>query len=187
MLSRNDYWRYREPSAMRALNNVRRVKVSVDAGKVTKSGTRREVTAKVSNRGSAVAAMVRLSLLDERSGERVLPTLYSDNYVWLLPGESRTFTLSWPAESLPSGRPPCGWRGTTSSRPWHGRNRRRGPERSGPRPQHDVGRAFPVSAETAQPRRGTSETAPPREIPTVSAHAVSGRSSRSPGSLPIIG
>ncbi|SNS74773.1 Glycosyl hydrolases family 2 [Streptosporangium subroseum] len=105
VLSRNDYWRYREPADMRALNDVRRVKVSVDAGKVTTSGTRREVTAKVSNRGSAVAAMVRLSLLDDRSGERVLPTLYSDNYVWLLPGESRTFTLSWPAESLPSGRP----------------------------------------------------------------------------------
>ena len=49
--------------------------------------------------------MVRLSLLDDRSGERVLPTLYSDNYFWLLPGESRTVTLSWPAESLPSGRP----------------------------------------------------------------------------------
>ncbi|WP_406601573.1 glycoside hydrolase family 2 protein [Lentzea miocenica] len=25
--------------------------------------------------------------------DRVLPTLYSDNYFWLLPGESRTVTI----------------------------------------------------------------------------------------------
>lgn len=39
------------------------------------------------------------------TGARVLPTLYSDNYVWLLPDESRTVTLSWAADALPSGRP----------------------------------------------------------------------------------
>jgi hypothetical protein len=37
--------------------------------------------------------MVRVSLRDRVSGERVLPVLASDNYVWLLPGESRTLTL----------------------------------------------------------------------------------------------
>ena len=106
MLSRNTYWRYREPADMRALNDVRRVKVSRRRGEgrpVRERGAR--LTATVSNRGSAVAAMVRLSLLDDQSGERVLPTLYSDNYLWLLPGESRTFTLPGPPTSLPSGRP----------------------------------------------------------------------------------
>lgn len=34
-----------------------------------------------------VAAMVRLSLLQE-DGARVLPTLYDDNYLRLLPGET---------------------------------------------------------------------------------------------------
>lgn len=51
-----------------------------------------------------VAAMVRLSLLDE-DGTRVLPTLYDDNYLWLLPGETRTVTMSWPASALSSGLP----------------------------------------------------------------------------------
>jgi hypothetical protein len=49
--------------------------------------------------------MVRLSLRDGKSGDRVLPTLYGDNYLWLLPDESREVTLSWPADALPSGRP----------------------------------------------------------------------------------
>ncbi|MFE4175746.1 discoidin domain-containing protein [Streptomyces sp. NPDC056909] len=105
VLSENTYWRYREPKDMRALNTVRTAKVSVDPGRVSRSGERRELTARVHNRGSSVAAMVRLSLRDERSGERVLPTLYGDNYLWLLPDETRTITVSWPAEALPSGRP----------------------------------------------------------------------------------
>ncbi|WP_405591645.1 discoidin domain-containing protein [Streptomyces sp. NBC_01190] len=105
VLSENTYWRYRDAADMKALNSAKPVRVSATAGKVTGSGERRTLTTKVENRGSAVAAMVRLSLLDDRSGDRVLPTLYSDNYVWLLPGESRTVTLSWPAEALTSGRP----------------------------------------------------------------------------------
>jgi hypothetical protein len=104
-LSRNTYWRYRTPAAMSALNKAAQVKLSASLGHLTRSGSRRELTATVRNRGTAVAAMVRLSLRDEKSGERVLPTLYSDNYLWLLPGESRTVTLSWPAEALTSNRP----------------------------------------------------------------------------------
>jgi hypothetical protein len=38
--------------------------------------------------------MVRLSLRESNGTDRVLPTLYGDNYFWLLPGESRTVTVS---------------------------------------------------------------------------------------------
>jgi hypothetical protein len=50
--------------------------------------------------------MVRLSLLDGGTGARVLPALSSDNYLWLLPGESRTVTLSWPSSALRAGHRP---------------------------------------------------------------------------------
>ncbi|MFC1408617.1 discoidin domain-containing protein [Streptacidiphilus sp. N1-12] len=105
LLSENTYWRYRDPADMKALNSAKAAKVSATVGRPSGSGTRRTLDATLRNRGTAVAVMVRLSLLDDRSGKRVLPTLYGDNYVWLLPGESRTVTLSWPAEALPSGRP----------------------------------------------------------------------------------
>ncbi|MFD7994717.1 discoidin domain-containing protein [Streptomyces mexicanus] len=105
VLSTNTYWRYRTPEGMRELNRLGRVRVSASLGHVSRSGDRRELTATVRNRGSAVAAMVRLSLLDAAGGGRVLPTLYGDNYLWLLPGEVRTVTVSWPAKALPSGRP----------------------------------------------------------------------------------
>ncbi|MFC8080183.1 discoidin domain-containing protein [Streptomyces sp. NPDC057307] len=104
-LSENTYWRYRAPADMRALNTARPVKVTADLGHVSRSGERRTMTVTVRNRGAAVASMLRLSLLDAKDGRRVLPTLYGDNYLWLLPGESRTVTLSWPAKALRSGRP----------------------------------------------------------------------------------
>jgi hypothetical protein len=51
----------------------------------------------VRNRGDVVAAMLRLSLRNRHSGDRVLPARYDDNYVWLLPGETRHITVSWPS------------------------------------------------------------------------------------------
>ncbi|MEU1202118.1 discoidin domain-containing protein [Streptomyces sp. NPDC005813] len=105
VVSRNTYWRYRTPGAMKSLNAVDRVRLSASVTGVSGTGDRRKLTATIRNRGSAVAAMVRLSLLDDKGGARVLPTLYEDNYLWLLPGESRTITVSWPAEALASSRP----------------------------------------------------------------------------------
>ncbi|MEV5850254.1 discoidin domain-containing protein [Streptomyces sp. NPDC051985] len=94
LLSENTYWRYRTPEAMNALNQLGRTRVLADLVRTD----RHTVTTRVANRGPAVAAMLRVSLLDDRSGDRVLPTLYSDNYLWLLPGESRTITATWPAD-----------------------------------------------------------------------------------------
>ena len=37
--------------------------------------------------------MAHLQLRRKSSGDRVLPVFYSDNYVWLAPGESRTITI----------------------------------------------------------------------------------------------
>jgi hypothetical protein len=98
-VSENTYWRYRTPAAMQALNKTRQTRVTASVGRVTGSDGRQELTATVRNAGSAVAAMVRLSLLDQQ-GNRVLPTLYGDNYLWLLPGESRELAVSWPEHAL---------------------------------------------------------------------------------------
>ncbi|MEV0485232.1 discoidin domain-containing protein [Streptomyces sp. NPDC050508] len=105
VLSRNTYWRYRTPAAMQTLSSAPRTKVSATIGRLSRSGTRAELTATVRNDGPAVAAMVRLSLTNDTTGRRVLPTLYSHNYLWLLPAESQTVTLSWPVRALTSGRP----------------------------------------------------------------------------------
>jgi hypothetical protein len=91
LLSENVYWRYNEAQDLQALNHLPEVPVSA-----TVHGARgNELAVTLRNDGDAVAAMVVLSLRDRRSGQRVLPTTYSDNYLWLLPGETRDVTLSW--------------------------------------------------------------------------------------------
>jgi hypothetical protein len=45
------------------------------------------------NPGHSLALMAHLQLRRKTSGDRVLPVFYSDNYIWLAPGESRTITI----------------------------------------------------------------------------------------------
>ncbi|HEV3357988.1 MAG TPA: discoidin domain-containing protein [Pseudonocardiaceae bacterium] len=87
VLSENTYWRYRTDTDMQALNQVPATQLSTSLAQHGNT-----YTATLRNTGTSVAAMIRLSL---RTGNtRVLPTLYSDNYFWLLPGESRQITVS---------------------------------------------------------------------------------------------
>jgi hypothetical protein len=42
------------------------------------------------------ALNARATLVDA-AGQRILPAYYSDNYVAVMPGETRTITVRWPA------------------------------------------------------------------------------------------
>jgi hypothetical protein len=62
-----------------------------------------EVTLK--NPGRALALMAHLQLRRKSTGDRVLPVFYSDNYVWLAPGESRTITIDAALDDLKGDMP----------------------------------------------------------------------------------
>ncbi len=51
-----------------------------------------ELTGKVANTSEWPALMVRIKVVREKSGDRILPVIYSDNYIALMPGESQTIT-----------------------------------------------------------------------------------------------
>jgi hypothetical protein len=57
---------------------------------VARQGTRWVLTTELHNTGKAPALMLRVKAVREKSGDRILPAIYSDNYVALMPGESRT-------------------------------------------------------------------------------------------------
>ena len=59
----------------------------------------------VKNPGPAVAFFVRLRVLKSKDGEQILPSMWSDNYVSLLPGETRTLTARWRPEDAPGATP----------------------------------------------------------------------------------
>lgn len=73
----------------------------------------------LSNPTKVVALMAHVQLRRQKSHERVLPVYYSDNYVSLLPGESRTITIEAAAKNLGGEQPVVmldGWNVATAAR-----------------------------------------------------------------------
>jgi beta-mannosidase len=94
LLSENFYWRAspKQQDNFQALNSLPAVALDVQARKREKDGNcLLDVVAK--NPSKSIALMAHLQLRKARSGQRVLPVFYSDNYLSLLPGESKTLTV----------------------------------------------------------------------------------------------
>ena len=52
------------------------------------------------NTGEAPAVMVALGLADAKTGARVLPVIWSDNYLFIAPGETQTVTFDAPSSDV---------------------------------------------------------------------------------------
>jgi hypothetical protein len=94
IISDNFYWRAlpEHQDDLTALNGL--PAVMLDAKVIRREAAGRtflDVT--LHNPGAQVALMAHVQLRRRRSGERVLPVYYSDNYVSLAPNESRTITI----------------------------------------------------------------------------------------------
>jgi len=57
------------------------------------------------NPTQTMALMTHLQLHQKESGARVLPVFYSDNYISLVPGESRSLTIEVATKDLGKGTP----------------------------------------------------------------------------------
>lgn len=58
----------------------------------------------ITNNGNVPAVMLRLNLKGD-DGEQILPVIYSDNYLHLMPGESRTIDIEWKNEDARGCKP----------------------------------------------------------------------------------
>jgi hypothetical protein len=106
-VSDNFYWWAKDEATLRELNSLQRTELTVSAAVAT-ADDERKVTVKMRNDGSAPALMVKLTLKDAVTGQRILPSYYSENYVSLLPGEERTIGIAFPAGA---SKPAIGLRG----------------------------------------------------------------------------
>ena len=69
-------------------------KVTVNAStKAVRNGDTWTLTTELQNSGNAPALMVRVKPVRDKSGDRILPAIFSDNYVALMPGEKRVVTI----------------------------------------------------------------------------------------------
>jgi hypothetical protein len=93
LISSNFYWHGNagDPDNLTDLNKLPEVKLTATVASKEEAG-KRLLTVTLHNPTEAVALMAHLQLR-RAGGERVLPVYYSDNYVTLLPNESRTLTI----------------------------------------------------------------------------------------------
>ncbi|MBR4829407.1 MAG: discoidin domain-containing protein [Muribaculaceae bacterium] len=109
-LSQNDYVQRTEGSDRTALHDLRQAQVSTQA---TSDGTKARIT--LTNEGTVPAVMMRLNLKGD-DGEQILPVIYSDNYLHLMPGESRTIEVEWKIEDARGCQPMIEITGTNVSK-----------------------------------------------------------------------
>lgn len=69
----------------------------------------------LTNDGNTPAVMIRLNLKGS-DGEQILPVIYSDNYLHLMPGESRTIDIEWKVEDARNTQPIVDISGTNLSK-----------------------------------------------------------------------
>ncbi len=130
-VSRNFYWLSTQPDTMgqpkdgsdwyytptrqfadfRALNTLAPAAVRVSAASAPKGAD--EVThVTLENTGKSLAFSVRLKVNQGAGGAEILPVLWQDNYVSLLPGEKREIDATYAAKSLEGAEPSvevAGW------------------------------------------------------------------------------
>jgi hypothetical protein len=88
-ISSNFYLRGVQENDYRAIRDLPKVKVEATTKAVLQGG-RWLVTTELHNASAAPALMVRVKVVRAKSGDRILPAIYDDNYVALMPGERRT-------------------------------------------------------------------------------------------------
>jgi hypothetical protein len=89
IVSENFYLRGIEEGNFKAIRALPKVQVEA-ATRVQQAAGRWLLITDLHNASSSPALMVRVKAVREKSGDRILPALYSDNYIALMPGERRT-------------------------------------------------------------------------------------------------
>jgi len=104
LLSQNFYWQHVAQDQFEGLKDLPPVKLDMEAS-AQASGENTVITLTLHNNTKNVALMTHLQLHQKKSGKRVLPVFYSDNYISLVPGESATVTIEAATKDLQDDAP----------------------------------------------------------------------------------
>jgi len=64
-----------------------------------------KLTTILENESDTPCLMVRLKVVGNKTGERILPVFYSDNYVFLMPGESKEIMMKFQKQDTRGEKP----------------------------------------------------------------------------------
>ena len=85
----NFYWLSKPGKSFEKLNELKQTTLESEL----KTNSKGEKSVVIRNSGKETAFFIRLKVLKENGGELALPVFFSDNYITLLPGESREISV----------------------------------------------------------------------------------------------
>jgi beta-mannosidase len=105
-ISDNLYWRSKQnaPDNFQALDTLPVVRLKIAASE-KREGSKRFIHVDIENPTSSFALLAHIQLRKAHSGERVLPVYYSDNYISLLPGETKSIEIEADKSQLTGDSP----------------------------------------------------------------------------------
>ena len=104
LLSSNFYWQHVAQDQFEGLMNLLTVTLDAEAS-ARVEGDNTVLTVTLHNNTSHVALLSHLQLHQQKSGRRVLPVFYSDNYISLVAGESATVSVEAATKDLQGESP----------------------------------------------------------------------------------
>lgn len=102
LLSSNFYWRGKKYMDYKSMNTMQKAKIKVQYSNTDSTDDKAKINVRLENIGSSVAVMLRLLVLDKKTGKRILPIYYQDNYFSLVPGEKRTVDIEFDKKLIKS-------------------------------------------------------------------------------------
>jgi hypothetical protein len=98
LLSQNLYWLAADSASYRPLGRLANADVAAKAV-VKRDGEKVLVHVTLKNSGNVAAIQNKLTLVSAANGARILPAYYDDNYISLLPGETREVEIEYPSSA----------------------------------------------------------------------------------------
>jgi hypothetical protein len=108
-VSDNLYWLGGESADYRKLNRLPAAQLAIAASTIREKDVVK-VHVRLENTGNSAAIETKLTLLESDGATRVLPAYYGDNYISLLPGETKEIDIESPSSAVTTN-PMLGVRG----------------------------------------------------------------------------
>ena len=100
LLSDNLYWLGATSTSYRELTHLPSVPLQSQA-KATRKDRMVDIEVSLKNTSTTASLATKLTLLGAKDRQRILPAYFTDNYISLLPGESKTVIIEYPADRQP--------------------------------------------------------------------------------------
>ena len=103
-VSDNFYWKGKENGNYKSLLQLPKTKLT-ESTLVSQENGEWTISCTLKNDTEVPALMVRLNTVGDKSGERILPAFYTDNYFFLMPGEEKTVSITLSQRDARGERP----------------------------------------------------------------------------------